>query len=113
MINEIDSEATIGDQVVNVSARLQIEILGEGWVTVPLRLRNAAIRSATIGDAAARIVFDPEAGYQLLYQKQGEPAGATGAAAGVHACVYEDAGAEQRRVRGSTSTDQPLADPRS
>jgi hypothetical protein len=72
VITEIDNDATIADQVVNVQAKLQIEILGKGWVLVPLRLRNAAIRSAKIGDAPARIVLNPETGHQLLWHKEGE-----------------------------------------
>ncbi len=72
VITEIDSEATIADQVVNVRAKLQIEILGKGWVLVPLRLGNSAIRSAKIGDVPARIVLNPETGHQLLWQKEGD-----------------------------------------
>ncbi len=72
LINSIESEATIGDQVVNVTAVLQLEILGEGWVKVPLRLRQSAIRSATIDGQPARLIFDKQTGYQLLYQKQGD-----------------------------------------
>ncbi len=72
VITEIDNEATIADQVVNVRAKVRIEILGKGWVLVPLRLQNAAIRSAQIGDAPARIVLHPETGHQLLWHKEGE-----------------------------------------
>ncbi|MFO7906614.1 MAG: hypothetical protein R6U98_28415 [Pirellulaceae bacterium] len=69
LINSIQSEATIGEQVVDVSAVLELEILGEGWVKIPLRLRHSAIRSATINDQAARIIFDESVGHQLLYKK--------------------------------------------
>jgi len=72
VITEIDNEATIADQVVNVRATIQIEILGTGWVQVPLRLGSAAIRSAKIGDAPARIVLDPQSGHQLLWLKEGD-----------------------------------------
>lgn len=71
LINSIDNDATIADQVVNVSATLQLEILGKGWVKIPLRLRHSAIRSATIDGQGARIVAD-NTGHQLLYDKQGE-----------------------------------------
>ncbi|MHB8863573.1 MAG: hypothetical protein ACYC6N_14320 [Pirellulaceae bacterium] len=74
VITEIDNDATIADQVVNVQAKLQIEILGKGWVLIPLRLRNAAIRSAKIGDTPARIVLSPDTGHQLLWHKEGEAA---------------------------------------
>ncbi len=72
VITEIDSEAVIADQVVNVKARLQIEVLGKGWVLVPLRLQEAAIRSAKVGDAPARIVLQGESGHQLLWHKEGD-----------------------------------------
>ncbi len=72
LINSIENEATIADQVVNVSATLQLEILGEGWVTIPLRLGQSAIRSAQINGQPARLVFNPDTGHQLLYQKQGD-----------------------------------------
>ena len=58
LISEIDSVATIGAQVVDVVATLKVEIVGDQWVKVPLRLKGAALRSATIGGAPARIVFD-------------------------------------------------------
>jgi transposase len=50
--------ATIGNHVVDVTATLKIEVVGDQWVKVPLRLKGAALRSATIGGAPARIVFD-------------------------------------------------------
>jgi hypothetical protein len=70
VITEIDSEATIADQVVNVQARVRIDVLGKGWVWIPLRLHTAAIRSARIGDAPARLVRDPEQGHRLLWHQE-------------------------------------------
>ncbi|MBM4090700.1 MAG: hypothetical protein FJ276_14955, partial [Planctomycetes bacterium] len=72
LINEIDSEATIADAVVAVRATLKIEVFGDEWVSVPLRLRDSAISSATLGDQAARIVFDEQVGYKWLYRKSGK-----------------------------------------
>jgi len=72
LISEIESEATIGDQVVDVTATLQIELLGEGWVEVPLRLNNSAIRSARIGDEPARLTFDAKTGHKMLFNKEGK-----------------------------------------
>ena len=72
LINAIESDATIGDQVVNVNATLQLEILGKGWVKIPLRLRESAIRTATLNGQPARVVFDARTGYQLLYEKEGD-----------------------------------------
>ena len=72
LISEIESEAIIGEKVVDVRATLKVEVFDENWVTVPLRLRNSAIRSATIAGQAARVVFDKAKGYQLLYHRQGD-----------------------------------------
>ena len=98
MINSIENEATIGEQVVNVAATLQLEILGEGWVKIPLRLRQSAIRTATIDGQPARIIVDKSIGHQLLYEKQGDEPASDRAEAGVHAQVRQNAGAEQRGI---------------
>lgn len=71
LIQGIENVATIGEEVVQVAATLDLEILGEGWVKIPLRLRNSAILSATIDGQPARVVFDESVGHQLLYQKAG------------------------------------------
>jgi hypothetical protein len=72
LIVEIDSRATVGRDVMNVEARLAIEVLTEGWHQIPLRLKESAIRSAKIGDTPARILFSPDTGYSLLLQKEGK-----------------------------------------
>ncbi len=75
LIAEIENEAGVEQDVFVVSARLKIEILGKGWHEVPLRLGDAAIRSATIDDAPAHVLFDPQAGYKLLVKHDlAEPA---------------------------------------
>src|SRR5262245_682846 len=74
LIAEIDSEATVSKDVMNVQARLQIEVLTEGWHEVPLRLAHAAIRSAKIGDQPARLIYSPDTGYRLLLEKKGKAA---------------------------------------
>jgi hypothetical protein len=71
LITSIDSEATIGRDVVLVKAKLSIELLQEGWIRVPLRLGDSAIRSATIGKEPARLIGG-EQGYDLLYEKKGD-----------------------------------------
>ena len=71
LITAIESEATIGRDVVLVKAKLSIEMLQEGWVRVPLRLADSAIRPATIGKEPARLIGS-EQGYELLYEKKGE-----------------------------------------
>jgi hypothetical protein len=72
LIAEIESTATVGRDVMNVQAKLAIEVLAEGWHEIPLRLTDAAIRSATIGGAPARVVFSPEQGYRVLVEKKGK-----------------------------------------
>ncbi|MDX1945918.1 MAG: hypothetical protein SFU86_11015 [Pirellulaceae bacterium] len=74
LIAEIDSTATVSKDVMNVEAKLSIEVLTEGWHEVPLRLCDAAIRSATIGTTPARILYSPETGYKLLLEKKGKGA---------------------------------------
>lgn len=72
LIAEVDSKATAGQDVMNVEAKVSIEVLTEGWHEIPLRLTDAAIRSAKIGEAPARILYSPEAGYRLLLEKKGK-----------------------------------------
>lgn len=67
------SEATVRKDVVQVSARLTIELLREGWNTVPLRLNSAAIQSATIDGQPARISAT-KTGYELLYRNDSQQA---------------------------------------
>ncbi len=71
MITEVHSDATVEEDVVRVRARVRIEVLTEGWHEIPLRLGDAAITSATIGGAPARIV-PGQGGYRLLLEKKGE-----------------------------------------
>ncbi|MFV1967101.1 MAG: hypothetical protein ACC628_16865 [Pirellulaceae bacterium] len=72
LLTDIENDATVEKEVVQVRAKLQIEILGKGWQKVPLRLKDAAIRSAVIGGKPARIVFDEKTGYQLLVENPTE-----------------------------------------
>ncbi|WP_425615612.1 hypothetical protein NA78x_005541 [Anatilimnocola sp. NA78] len=74
LISEIDSIAVINDKadVVEVTATLKLEVLREGWNEVPLRLKDAAIRSAKLGDNPARLLHDPASGYRLLFEKKGK-----------------------------------------
>lgn len=72
IVTEIASEATVERDVINVQASLQIELLGKGWHEVPLRLSDAAIRFAKIGDEPARVLADAKQGYKLLVQNTDE-----------------------------------------
>jgi hypothetical protein len=69
VIAQAESEATVERDVVSVVARLKIEVLAEGWHEVPIRLADAAIRSATTGGETARIV-PGEGGYKLLIKNE-------------------------------------------
>ncbi len=66
LIAEIRNEATVEKDVVSVAATLKIELLSRGWHQIPLRLGDAALRSATIADEPAHVTFDAKAGYRLL-----------------------------------------------
>ncbi len=68
MLTEISSKATASKDVLVVEAQLSIELLRPGWHRIPLRLSDAAIRSARIGDQPARIVAGEGGGYDLLYE---------------------------------------------
>lgn len=68
VITEIDSVAIAGDDVLEVTAKLTIELLADGWQRIPLRLGDSAIRSAKINDEPARLVTGAQ-GYELLIRR--------------------------------------------
>ncbi|MBM4000821.1 MAG: hypothetical protein FJ297_14995 [Planctomycetes bacterium] len=68
MVTEISSKATATKDVLVVEAELRVELLRAGWHRVPIRLADAAIRSARIGDQPARIIPAEGGGYELLYE---------------------------------------------
>ena len=68
VVTEMESEATVENDVVAVQARLHVDVLEKGWHELPLRLSDAAIRSARIGEQPARVVWDPQSGHRLLVQ---------------------------------------------
>ncbi len=70
VITEIESDAVVQKEVVRVEATISIEVLSEGWTTVPLRLRDTSILSAMLNDKPARITFDKDLGYQLLLHSE-------------------------------------------
>jgi len=72
LITEVQSEATVSEDVVRVEALVKIEVLAEGWNEVPLRLSDAAITGASLGDQPARIVTAEGGGYKLLVEKVGQ-----------------------------------------
>ena len=72
LITEIDNEASVEKDVVNVKAKVKIEVLAEGWNEIPLRLGDAAITKATLAGQPARILGDAGEGYRLLVEKKGK-----------------------------------------
>ena len=66
LITDIESTATLGKEIVNVDATIKIQLLREGWHRVPIRLAQAAIRTATIDGNEARIVSTKNGQYELL-----------------------------------------------
>jgi hypothetical protein len=84
LIAQIDSTATVGRYVMNVEAKVSIEVLTEGWHEIPLRLADSAIRSAKIGDAPARIIYSPEAGSFVRFNDSSIYSGTLPEIIGVH-----------------------------
>jgi len=70
LVTEVSAVATVSEGVVTVEATVGIEVLKEGWVEVPLRLGDAALTGAAIGEEPARIVADARRGYNLLVEKE-------------------------------------------
>ena len=66
LITDIESTATLGKEIVSVDATIKIQLLRAGWHRVPIRLAQAAIRSATIDGDEARIVSTKNGQYELL-----------------------------------------------
>ena len=66
LVAEASGTVVVVGTVANVEAALRIEVLAKGWQRVPWGLRDVAVTRATVGDAPARLVYDPEAGYALL-----------------------------------------------
>ncbi|HEV3025419.1 MAG TPA: hypothetical protein VGX76_23270 [Pirellulales bacterium] len=74
LITEVENEAVVSRDVVRVEAVVKIEVLAKGWHRIPLGLGDAAVTSAKIGGESARVVFEANTGYQLLYEnKSAEP----------------------------------------
>jgi hypothetical protein len=74
VITEIESRATVAKDVVQVTAKLKIDLLAEGWQEVPLRLGDAALTRATLGGKPARILELAGGEHQLLVEHQGKAA---------------------------------------
>ena len=72
LITDITSAATVEKDVVRVKAAVRIEILTEGWHSIPLRLADAGVIAATLSGKPARIIGDATHGYQLLVEKKGK-----------------------------------------
>ncbi|HEV3022742.1 MAG TPA: hypothetical protein VGX76_09745, partial [Pirellulales bacterium] len=72
VITEIENEATVAKDVVQVTAHLKIDLLSEGWHEVPLRLADAAIARATIKNEPARILGGANEEHRLLIEHKGK-----------------------------------------
>ena len=111
VITEIDSEAQVRDDVLHVTATLKIDLLGQGWIEVPLRLGDAALLSATVGDQPARVVTDEQGGHKLLWNRT-EADRPDSAQAAIRAEHHEGTCAEFRRIPGTAGAGESLADSR-
>ncbi len=69
IITEISNQAEVRDDALHVRAELKIDLLGKGWIEVPLRLKDAALLSARVGEEPARVVSDPGGGHRLLWNQ--------------------------------------------
>lgn len=72
IITEIQNEATVAKDVVEVRAELKIDLLSEGWHEVPLRLSDAALIRATLNGQPARILGGVNEDHRLLVEKKGK-----------------------------------------
>lgn len=70
MITEISSRAAVETDVVRVQATVKIDLLEPGWLTIPIRLADAAVLAATVDGEPARLV--PHQGGQALLLKKDE-----------------------------------------
>jgi hypothetical protein len=74
VITEADNEATVAKEVVQVKARLKIDLLGTGWIEVPLRLQGAGVISATMiadgKEESARLAVADDGGYKLVVENK-------------------------------------------
>ena len=73
LISEATYAASVAkdSDVVSVAGELKIEILKPGWHEIPLRLADAAVTRAAIGNEPARLLSDAS-GYRLLVEKKGD-----------------------------------------
>ncbi len=72
IITSITSEAVALKDVVQVEAVLDVELVKKGWLKIPLRLRDAAIQSATINNQVARVMAGDDGSYQLLIENKAD-----------------------------------------
>ena len=72
VITEVENEAAVGKDVVQVTAHVKIDLLTEGWHEVPLRLADAALMRATIKGEPARVLGGANEEHHLLVEKKGK-----------------------------------------
>ncbi|GAB4130063.1 hypothetical protein [Thermopirellula anaerolimosa] len=72
LFRSASTELELGKQAVQGTMTLDVVVLTKGWHLIPLRMSDVSIRRASIGDAAADLIF--EQGYFLLvYHEDSEP----------------------------------------
>ncbi len=68
LVSELSAVARVRDDVVAVEATLELELISQGWHTIPLRLGDVAITKAEFANGdAARLTRDGS-GYSLLVE---------------------------------------------
>ena len=72
LIISINSEAVVQEDVVQVTATIQIDALGTGWIEVPLQMSDVAVLSAKLDDTPARIISGDGGQTKLLFEKKEE-----------------------------------------
>ena len=74
LVRELSAEARVRDEVVAVEARLELELIHQGWHSIPLRLGDVAITKATFADGETARLTRNDAGYTLVVEKSDEGA---------------------------------------
>ena len=72
LITDIENDALVENDVVRVRAVVKIDVLGSGWIEVPLRLADVALLAAELDKQPARLVSGPDGSQTLLLHKEGQ-----------------------------------------
>jgi len=72
LITAIRGDLTVLEHNARASTTLSIDLYERGWLLLPLALPGCAVTRAVLGDDAARLIYQDQSGYTLLYYKQHE-----------------------------------------